>query len=229
VSGVFAVEVSLPEREGWVRIALTPGNWLVLFGWARDFNLLTTDDRVLFRGRAPYDEIQYDLDGVSIVFWYCGYALDLKGYPWFKDIFQGMTIYRAIEELSTSKLYEELKKEHHLRWVMEYFRLGPRVQYESGFLCGEGIIMRVSTKKPVLLEFKVLEYDDPKCYFGCHRFYSEDYLWRHTNRLSAMFAAILTMLNPGMLLLYWLAIGVYEQVIQFILLPAPPRRRRFHR
>ena len=34
VSGVFAVEASLPEREGWVRIALTSGNRLVLFGWA---------------------------------------------------------------------------------------------------------------------------------------------------------------------------------------------------
>lgn len=57
VDGVFAVEASLPVREDrigkerWIRLALTPGRWLVLLGWTEDFDV-RTPCRTLFRGRA---------------------------------------------------------------------------------------------------------------------------------------------------------------------------------
>jgi len=63
VNRTFVVEASLPAHDGWIRVALTPGHWIVALGWALDFNLLTLDGRVLFRGRAPYDEVEYELPG----------------------------------------------------------------------------------------------------------------------------------------------------------------------
>ncbi len=212
VSGVFAVEVSLPEREGWVRIALTPGNWLVLFGWVRDFNLLTTDDKVLFRGRAPYDEVQYDLGDVSIVFWYCGCALDLKGHPWYEEIFRSMIIWDAAGRLKDR--------------CSDYD--SPRGQYEHGFFLGQGIIIRVSTRKPVVLEFRTLKYalkyGDFMRYFGYRGFYTFTYWVRHSPHglLKYVCLAVLpTMVLFGMV--------TYKLAAQFIPPPLPIRGRRSRR
>ncbi|MEO2088030.1 MAG: hypothetical protein ABGY75_00830, partial [Gemmataceae bacterium] len=67
VGRTFVVEASLPAHGEWVRLALTPGNWIVALGLTMDFNVLTLDGRVLFRGRHPYDEVEYDLpDGVRL-------------------------------------------------------------------------------------------------------------------------------------------------------------------
>jgi len=208
VSGVFAVEASLPEREGWVRIALTPGNWLVLLGWARDFNLLTTDDKVLFRGRAPYDEVQYDLGDVSIVFWYCGYALDLKGHPWYEEIFRSMTIWDAAGRLKDR--------------CSDYD--SPRGQYELGFFLGQGIIIRVSTRKPVVLEFKTLKYalkyGDFMRYFGYRGFYTFTYWVRHSPHGLLKYVCLAVL--PTMVLL---GMATYKLTAQLILPPLPIRGR----
>ncbi len=61
MDGVFVVEAGLPTRDGWIRVALTPGHWLVALGWTLDFNLLTPDGKTLFQGRHPYDEVEYNL------------------------------------------------------------------------------------------------------------------------------------------------------------------------
>ncbi|GEM_PF-3551528 len=49
MDGVFVVEAGLPARDGRIRIALTPGHWLVALGWALDFNLLTPDGKTIPR------------------------------------------------------------------------------------------------------------------------------------------------------------------------------------
>ena len=114
----FAVETSLPARDGWARLALTPGNWIVALGWTMDFNVLTPNGRVLFRGRHPYDEVEYDLPGsVHLASWVFWYALDLGG-RW------GRGLYWA----DVSRLFD------------------PRWQYEHGAFYGYCTVLEVRTE-----------------------------------------------------------------------------------
>ena len=113
----FAVETSLPARDGWARLALTPGNWIVALGWTMDFNVLTPNGRVMFRGRHPYDEVEYDLPGgVHLAFWLFRYALDLSG-RWGRE----------------------------WDWVNAPRRFDPRWWYEHGAFYGHRTVLEVRT------------------------------------------------------------------------------------
>ncbi len=131
VDNTFVVEASLPARGEWVRVALAPGNWIVALGWTLDFNVLTLDGRVLFRGRHPYDEVEYDLPGgVHLAFWVHWYGLDLSG-----------------EERWTRVPLLVIKDE-----VPSEFN--PRWQYEHRLLYGYCTVLEVRTSKPLILEFR---------------------------------------------------------------------------
>ncbi|WP_456484285.1 hypothetical protein [Methanopyrus kandleri] len=129
VDRTFVVEASLPAHGEWVRIVLTPGNWIVALGWTLDFNVLTLDGRVLFQGRHPYDEVEYDLpDGVYLAFWVFWYALDLGG-RWGRGLY----------------------------WADVPWRFDPRWQYEHGVFYGYCTVLEVRASKPLILEFKAPE------------------------------------------------------------------------
>jgi hypothetical protein len=125
VNNTFAV-ASLPARGEWVRIVLTPGNWIVALGWTMDFNVLTLDGKVLFQGRHPYDRVEYDLPGgVHLAFWLFRYALDLSG-RW------GRRLY----------------------WANVPRRFDPRWQYEHGAFYGYCTVLEVRAGEPLIPEFK---------------------------------------------------------------------------
>ena len=133
VGRTFAVEASLPAHGEWVRLALTPGNWIVALGWTMDFNVLTLDGKVLFRGRHPYDEVVYDLpDGVHLAFWVFWYALDLSG-RWGRE----------------------------WDWGTAPRRFDPRWQHEHGVFYGYCTVLEVRASKPLILEFKAPEPGTP--------------------------------------------------------------------
>jgi len=133
VDNTFVVEASLPARGEWVRVALAPGNWIVALGWTLDFNVLTLDGRVLFRGRHPYDEVEYDLPGgVHLASWVFWYALDLSG-RWGRGLY----------------------------WADVPRRFDPRWQYEHGASYGYCTVLEVRTGKPLIVEFKAPEPGTP--------------------------------------------------------------------
>ncbi len=131
VDNTFVVEASLPARGEWVRIALAPGDWLVALGWSMDFNVLTLDGKVLFRGRHPYDEVVYDLpDGVHLAFWVHWYGLDLSG---------GERWTRVPRLVAKGEVPSEFN---------------PKWQYEHGLFYGYCTVLEVRTSKPLILEFR---------------------------------------------------------------------------
>ena len=172
--GVFAVEAGLPARDGWVRIALTPGSWLVLFGWSKDFNVLTTEGKVLLHGRAPYDTVRFQLDDVRLVIWYCGYMLDLERHAWFKEVASPIN-----DSFSLYALPDDLPLDFE-----------PRRQYELGVLYGPGIIMRVTTDRPILLEFKAPR-PGARVEYGRGGFYSKKYWAKSLSSLEIAISRIL--------------------------------------
>jgi hypothetical protein len=172
--GVFTVEAGLPARDGWVRIALTPGSWLVLFGWSKDFNVLTIEGKALLQGRAPYDTVRFQLDGVRLVIWYCGYVLDLKRHAWFKDVVSPVN-----DDFSLYSLPDDLPLDFE-----------PKQQYELGVLYGPGIIMRVTTDRPILLEFKAPR-PGAHVEYGRGGFYSKKYWAKSLNPLEIIASQIL--------------------------------------
>jgi hypothetical protein len=131
VDHTFVVEAGLPARGEWVRVALAPGNWIVALGWTLDFNVLTLDGKVLFQGRHPYDEVEYDLPGgVHLAFWCGTYALDLHdGEKWASESVLG-------------SMGAELPG-----------RFDPRWQYEHGLYYGYCIVLEVRSREPLILEF----------------------------------------------------------------------------
>jgi len=171
---VFVVEASLPARGEWVRLILPPGSWLLALGWSKDFNVLTLDGRVLFRGRAPYDEVEYDLGPVRLVFWYAWYLLNLSD----KDDYQ--------VKLKVAKgVVGSIKYDH---FGNTDFVFDPRAQYEERAFYGPCTLLRLDAKIPVILEFKT-----PKPgaeafdYVGmawedARGFYSRKYFERHHTR-----------------------------------------------
>lgn len=200
---IFAAEADLPTRDGWVRIALTPGNWLVLLGWSKEFNLLTVDGKTVFRGRVPYNEVKYDLDGVSMVFWYCGYAIDLKGYKWFKDVFNSGTsrecwlMLHYIDNLVSSKSNKA---------STDILNFHPLLQYKIGILYGPGIILRINTRNPIIIEFKAPK---PRDYikYGYKEFYSDKYWSNSLSPLEVIVSQILygvicPVITPPILLIH---------------------------
>jgi hypothetical protein len=156
VDRTFAVEASLPSRDGWIRVALAPGNWIVALGWTMDFNVLTLDGRVLFRGRHPYDEVEYDLpDGVHLAFW-CGYyALDLRG------------------SLSPIDIPGEVG-------LTLPERFDPRWQYEHGVFYGYCTVLEVRTREPLILEFKAPEPGARLYGVLVPKLVTDEYISRHT-------------------------------------------------
>jgi len=131
VDHTFVVEASLPARGEWARLILPPGSWLLALGWSKDFNVLTLDGRVLFRGRAPYDEVEYDLPGgVHLAFWVHWYGLDLSGGEMWTRV-------------PLLVIKDEVPSEFNPRW-----------QYEHRLLYGYCTVLEVRTSKPLILEFR---------------------------------------------------------------------------
>jgi len=133
IGRTFVVEASLPTRDGWIEIVLPPGSWVVALGWTLDFNVLTLDGKVLFRGRHPYDEVEYDLPGgVHLAFWCYLYALDLSG--------DSEARRRRVSRLLPGG---DLPKTFQPRW-----------QYERRLFYGYCTVIEVRTNGPLLLEFR---------------------------------------------------------------------------
>jgi hypothetical protein len=133
IGRTFVVEASLPTRDGWIEVVLSPGSWVVALGWTLDFNVLTLDGEVLFRGRHPYDEVEYDLPGgVHLAFWCHLYALDLSG--------DSEARWRKVSRLLTGG---DLPKTFQPKW-----------QYERRLFYGYCTVIEVRTNEPLLLEFR---------------------------------------------------------------------------
>ncbi len=162
MGGVFVVEAGLPTRDGWIRIALTPGHWLVALGWTLDFNLLTMDGRVLFRGRAPYDKVEYDLpNGVHLAFW-CGfYALDLREHG----------------TLSPDDVPGDVG-------LALPVRFDPWWQYGHKLFYGHCIVLEVRTENPLIIEFPAPRPGTQIIKAGViFQLVTDDYIRQHTHTL----------------------------------------------
>jgi len=181
VDRTFVVEASLPARDGWVRVALASGNWIVALGWALDFHVLTLDGRVLFRGRAPYDEVEFERGPVRLVFWYAWYLLNLSD----KDDYQvrmKIASYKWVSEHWGSK-------PRHFGANVD-FVFDPSAQYEEQAFYGPCTLLRLDAKTPVILEFKtpkpgaeafdyVGEAEDDARGFYSHEYYEKHHWESH--------------------------------------------------
>ena len=145
-SKAFVVEAGLPARDEWVRLVLPEGSWLLALGWSKDFNVLTPDGKVIFQGRAPYDEVEYDLGDVHLVLWYAWYLLNLSD----KDDDQ---VRVKIASYDWATKHWDDKALYYFGGFVD-FVFDPRSQYEERAFYGPCTLLRLDAKVPVILEFK---------------------------------------------------------------------------